>query len=414
MLEQNIPYLNEVKHNFIEQDPNYQLDAKYFSASAMNSFADHSSSSRSVMFSSHMSQPVVIDDPDINMVQSGLEYDFAKYTISKYVDNPSEVVAIIKRYRSLDRNDESSTAETIVMFKDLTTGVLDALEIPTFNKLHPYFGYKFNTEKLSELSIGDTITSDDKLGASPSNIGDHDYGYGKDLNVIQMTIPAVDEDGFVISESCAKKFQFSVFDTRTIEVGESSFLLNLYGEDGDYKPLPDIGEKISDTGAIAVIRNYDEDFSPVAMGIEDVKKFNPIFDKAVYGRHPRSTIVDIKIHKNNKRKKTLPTGTEKYCEEYSDKLVNFYQQIINTYDSINDANKRSLGREVEVGNTLYTLLSEAYGVTEASKPNSKLRYKYRKDNVDLYRIEVTTETHFDRLFIGAKITDNIGGDLLTD
>ena len=402
-----IEYLDKVKDAFKEQDPDLKLNSKFFSAAALNPFMDHTSSPRGIMFSSHMSQPVVIEDPDVNMVQSGLETDFGEHSISKYVDEPSEVVGVAKRYNVLGK--ENINVETTVIYRNLTTGMLDALEIPSYNKLHPYFGFKFNREKLSEVSIGDTITSDDKLAVPPSNISDTDYGFGKDLNMVQMTHPLVDEDGFVISESCAKKFKFRVYDTRIIEVGENSYLLNLYGDKDEYKSLPDIGEKISDTGAIAATRKYDESFSPMLMGVEDVRTFNPIFDNAVYGRRPTSRVVDIKVYKNNRKRKTLPTHTEQFCEMYHNRLVDYYQQIINIYDSVNQANKRAFGKELEVGNTLYTLLIEAYGIVESSKDGSRLRKKYRKDNVDRYRIEITTETVFNQLEVGHKITDCHGG-----
>jgi len=401
-----IENLNEFIDNFKEKDPDIRIKNEYFSAASLNPFMDHNSSPRGIMFSSHMSQPVVIEDPDVNMVQSGLELEFGKHTISKYVKKPSKILGMAYRYNIMGR--KNLKIETTIIYQEEDSGIIDAIEIPKYQKLHPYYGFKYKTDMLDKISIGDVITEDDKLAVPPTNISKTDYGFGKDLKMVQMTHPLVDEDGFIISESCAKKFQFSVFDTRVIEVGENSYLLNLYGDEDNYKSLPDVGEEIHESGVIAAARKYDSNLSPMLMGKEDVRRFNPIFDYCVYGRRPGSKVIDIKVYKNCKLRKSLPTGTDEICELYHKRLVNYYQQIIDIYENIKKYHNKLYG-ELKIGNTLHILLVEAYGMVESAKERTLLKKRYRKDDLDLYRIEITTETRFSALEVGHKITDCHGG-----
>ena len=386
-----------------EVDDDLKLNHKMFSMASLNAFVEHNSSPRGLMMSSHIAQLVVLNEPEENMIQTGLEKELGKYTISKIVDEDSEVLSVIKRYNTL--GDINKVSEYLVITRSLETGVIDAIKIPYYNAYHPYFGFSYNkNEDLDSLIRGDVLPKDTVLASPPTNLENGGYGFGKDINVANMVLPEDDEDGFIVSESFCKKFKFKIFDTRTIEVGEDSFLLNIYGDENEYKPFPEIGEYINESGVVAVARKYDPMYAPGLYSKNDLREFNPLFDEAVYTRGKRGKIVDIKVYSSFRRKKALPTGTDKYCFKYSDALLAYYRQIVETYESINRDYNRTFGRDVEVSNNFNMLLVEAYGILDSSSPKSKCKKMYRKETLDLFRVEFVIENEL-QIGVKNKITD---------
>ena len=385
--------------SYKELDPDLKLNHKMFSMASLNPFIEHNSSPRGLMMSSHISQLVVINNPEENMIQTGVEKELGKYTAAKVADEDCEVISVIKRYNILgtgNKVDEDEIAEYLLMVRNLETGVLDIIQIPYKNSYHPYFGFKYErNEDLDSYVRGDVIPKDTILAKPPTNLDNGGYGFGKDINVCNMVLPEVDEDGFVVSESFCKKFKYKIFDTRTIEVGEDSFLLNIYGDENEYKPFPEIGERINDSGVVAVARKYDPLYAPGLYSKEDVREFNPLMDEAVYTRGKGGKIVDIKVYSSFRRKKALPTGTDKYCFKYSDALLAYYNQIVETYESLNREYNRTFGRDIEVSNRLNVLLVEAYGILDSSNPKSKCKKMYRKETLDLFRIEFTIQYEYE-------------------
>ena len=379
------------RDSYVESDPDLKVNSKMFSLAAINPFVDSNSSPRGLMMLSHLSQLIVLNESEENMIQTGVESELGKYTISKKIDSDSEVVSVIKRYNMIGEEDKA--VSRLVIVKNLETGELDAVDIPYYNAFHQYFGFKYKVnENIDTLVRGDVLPSETVLASPPTVLEDGGYGFGRDVNVASMTLPEVDEDGFIVSKSFCDKFKFKIFDTRTIEVGESTYLLNMYGDENDYKPFPEIGDYVNETGVVAVSRKYDTMYGPALYSLDDNRDFDPSFDEAVYARPGgKSKVVDIKIYASHRRKKSLPTGTDKYCVKYSNALLAYYRQIVQAYESANNDYNRMFGRDVVVSNKLNMLLVEAYGILDSSFPDSKCKKMYRKETLDLFRIEITLE-----------------------
>jgi len=400
-------YFNKNRDAFIETDKDLMLNHKFFSAAAINPCIEHNSSPRGLMMSSHISQALVLDDSRENILQTGLEVEFGKYTISKKLKTASEIISVIKRYQTM--NSKQDVSEYIVIYRELETGTVNSMSIPYSNRYHPYFGFKFNVnENINTFVRGTILDKDTYLAKTPSIKENGGYALGRDVNICNMTMPNNDEDGFIVSKSFCENFKFKLFETKTIDVGEDSFLLNLYGDDDNYKPFPDIGEYINSTGAVFASRAYSDKFGPILYGKGSVKKFDPNFDRAVYTRGPGGKVIDVKVYRNNRKKKMLPTNTDVQCEKYATALVSFHKQIINVYESINKEYYKTFGRDLEVGPNFNTLLVESYGIVESDKPKTKLKKMYRKETLDIYRIEITIEYEVTPT-IGFKPTDLSGG-----
>jgi len=388
----------EIESYFVDNTSSIRLNSRYFSSANLNAFIEHNSSPRGLMMSSHVAQIIVINDPEVNMVQTGSEKEFAKYAIQKKIEDPVEIIEIIKRYDTIKIKKD---IETLVIFKNLNTGEIDAINIPKINRYHPYFGFEFQTtEAFRNMKKSDILTQETIL-AKPPTVMDNGYGFGVDANVALMTLPGVDEDGFIISESFGKKMKYKIFETYNINFGTNSYLLNLYGDDEHYKPFPNIGEYVNQDGVICAVRDistleYGEFLLPALMNKYDSMEFNPIFDKAVYGRK-KGKVIDIKVWRNNRLKKDCPSGTTALLNDYKDALVTYYKRILHTYNVLK-REYANFNLELNLSPKLRTLIVTAIGMVESDKEFTKLKKTYKKEEID-YRVEITVEYE---LTIGVK------------
>ncbi len=401
------------RSSFVEDSKSpIKLDARLFSANAANVFVSHATSSRSLMSQSHLAQAVNLDKPDLNIIQSGLDQEFAKYTASKTITVNSEFLTLIKKYHTLTLD---KLTGYVLIYRELTTSRICAMELPIYDKLSPYFGYEFTYHKdLTSFVTGDYLKAGTIIAKSPSVIvndaGEQDdSALGLNANLVNITLPETDEDGYIVSKSFAKRLSFKVYDTRTISVGRDSFLLNLYGDENNFKPFPDIGEPINEDGALVASRRYDKRFGPALYSTKEYREFNPVFDNAVYVRgHLHSKVIDIKIIKNNIVKEDLPIGTDELCELYSKGYVTYCEKLIQSYDAFANETRGKTGNEIVINNTFNTLLVEAYGITDSNTDLTKLKLTARKELLDKYSIEFTIEYNYPAS-LGYKLSDTYHG-----
>ena len=392
MAEKSINPLDPNIRKYFVDDGILKLNAKYFSSSALNAFIEHNSSPRGLMMSSHVAQIIVINKPEINMIQTGLEFEFGKYTFMKKTEDPIEIIDIVKRYDTININ---KPVEFNIIYKNHSTGEIGILDIPKFERYHPYFGFEYKLNPiLKNLEKGDFLPAGTILAKPPTVFDNGEYGFGVDANVCLMTIPGVDEDGFVVSEDFCKKMNYKIYETHTVEFGSNSLILNLYGDDENFKPFPDIGEEINDTGVLCAVRDlttleYDDMLLPALMNKYDVMSFNPIFDKAIYARK-KGKIVDIKVWKNNRLKKEMPVGTYELLDNYKDSYITYYKKILHDYKNLK-REYANYGLELKLSPKLRTMITEAIGMVESDKPNTRLKKTFKKDELDLYRVEFTIE-----------------------
>lgn len=393
----------------IPEEVGLEVDEQLLSIHAMNPFITHLSSPRSIMFSSHLSQALTLTNGEEKIVQTGLEKQFGANTFSKKIENDARIISIIKRYDGIDRSSVTATTELVVIYEDLVTGEIDYVDMPNYFSLHQYFGfkYKWNEDMLSSLSQNTIVPGGTIFADSPSVASNSGYKWGINANVALLTIPEVAEDGMVISESLAKKLSYKVFERRVVEFGSESFPLNIYGDENDYKPFPEIGERIADHSVLMALRKYDSELSPALTSTKDVMEFNPMFDEAVYVKGGGGLVVDIKAYYNPRFKKAVYNGASDKVDKYVNGLKKFNKDLMNVYDKlVKDHYSRYHNNNLSMSEKLNKLLLDAY-VSENSEDN-KVRFTYKNEEMDIYRMEFVIENEISSINIGSKLTDLTG------
>lgn len=385
---------------------------------AQNPFITNDSASRSYMSASQMKQILTLVDGDDKIITTGIEKQLGRNTFNRILDFDYRVVKKITRYRGIGSSAINKTVGYLLIVENLDKGELDYIDIPYSNTLHPNFGFKYvwNEDLLETISGGDILPKDTELAVSPTLSDGGHYKLGLNANLALLSFPATSKDGAVISESFAEKLSFDYFQTFVIETGSKNFPLNLYGDENNYKPFPEIGEMVRDDSVLVALRNYDDMFTSCLTSVNDVKDFNPLFDKAIYVRSPGNTeivnndirlaseVVDIKVWHSPKAKKEPYSGTCDILNKYAESLKNYYKNILSAYEAKLEEHYRLTGNyNLKISRKLHRLIIEAYSIVNPE--NKKINYTFRNELIDIYRVEITLKTRIPRALPGMKISD---------
>ena len=388
-----------------------ELSRELLGVVGLNPFVAHTSSPRSVMFSSHLSQALVVNGSTERRIQTGMEREYGKYTFSiKVPGNPEtaggvEIIKIIQLYpQKIGMDVIKFNPQTLVLYEDVNTKEIGMINIPRYCSYHQYFGFEYSPkEAMENLRVGAFLPYGTILMDSPSITDTGGYKYGVECNISFMSHPAVSEDGILVSRSILKKFRFKTFETRIVDWGGKKFPLNLYGDINKYKPFPDIGDKIREDGLLMALRTYDKELSVVEQSIYDTLEPDYIFDKLMYAGGAGGTIIDIRIHhdiKDNEDNEYANMDTQ--ADKYNVARYSFYHELITEYYRL----KRMRGAELKLTPELHRMIVEGLAVID--KDPQRISKLYRKAPLDDYRVEFVIEYEIEPT-IGFKLTDGNGG-----
>jgi DNA-directed RNA polymerase beta subunit len=399
----------ENRHSF-----NNEMRLEFMSIQGLNTWATNNSSSRATMFASHFGQRLVIDGADDKYCYTGLEHEFAKYTMKVKMPCHAHIIAEVPKYP--DGNADGHLGfnpETIVVYENVETGEVDYISIPYYTSNHQYFGFKnkLNQHNINKIRPGAHIAKDTVFADTPSISESGSFRYGINANMALMSLNGTSEDGIIVRRGFLDKLKFRIYETRVCEFGSNTFPLNLYGTLDNYKPFPGIGEVIRDHGILMALREYDKDMSPVEMNARAVMNPDFIFDTKLYVRGGGGKVVDIRVIENNANSKNLPEAMKPYLQKYSKALLRFHRRLIEIEQQIRQERKRKFGSpDVKLSSKLHRLLVESYVLTNHSperfKP--KLDLLYRKTPLDEFRVEFVIEYEITP-GLAFKGTDTHGG-----
>lgn len=382
-----------------------ELRADLFSTAAMNPFPGHTSSSRIQMFaSSHLSQKLNIAEPTLRYMQTGMEYEFGKYTLSVSMPCDASIIRVIPRYsETLDENSIPDNPQDIVIYEDVETHEIGILDIPKFKSYHQHFGFEYvKAQGYDMIAPKAFIPKDTIIVDAPSKLPNGGYMYGRELNVAFMSHPAIAEDGIMICRDVLEKFAYKTRESRVVEWGSRQFPINIYGTVDNFKAFPDIGDVIGPDGILMCFRRLDKTLGPVEQSIYDMMIPDDISDRIVYAP-PGGKIVDIIVQCGEECGLNTLEGTDAQIFKYANATKVFYDKILKEYHRLKSERKNNL----KISKEFHRLLVEAQANT-TTLSNPKLTKLYKKSPLDDFRVEFVIEyTNIPRE--GAKLTDCVGG-----
>jgi len=146
-----------------------------------------------------------------------------------------------------------------------------------------------------------------------------------------------------MDEEAIKKFDFYTYQTLRVVPTKKQVFLNLYGDENNYKPFPDKGDKIRDDKLVFALRDLTLDINnndandkvsiltPVLMSYKNLMEFDPNFDKGYYATEQGGIVTSIKVMK--------PKASESIYTQvdyYANKEITFNREMVEIYHKLND------------------------------------------------------------------------------
>lgn len=282
---------------------------------------------RTVMFTNHLKQFLNLNNQDFPLVFTNMENMVGKKSDGyKKVKHNSVVYKRINKFEDIV---EKPTISTIFLF-DKEKEMYKVVERKPVEDLVETFGYSYDNTVIDSLDEGDEVEAGTVLYKSKSYDEDMNYGYGKNVVTMYTLDPFTSEDAAVISKSLSTALTATEVETITIRLNENDFLLNLQGDDNEYKPLPEIGETAS--GYLAVIRRLFKEQIMFDFKRENLRKTHD-GDVRIYLPSGDYVIEDYTIYSNNEE---IPEDTmfTAQINKYLRSQNKYYQEIYETCKAI--------------------------------------------------------------------------------
>lgn len=281
---------------------------------------------RGVMNVKHHSQHLTIDNPEFPYLYDGKENINGEFS-SFYTktDKKYEVIEICKKYEELLKGKCYVVLYFLHCKEDDSYKVVERKEV---ENLTENFGFEYKNDVIDSLEIGEEIPAGTVLTSSTSYDEYGNTSIGVNGRILYAVHPAVQDDAIIVSESFAKRMVTNNVQSKTIPISDTTIMLNLYGKDGEYQGLPNIGDVVTN-GIIAATRQIKE--SRMFSDMRDVSLCNINFqtDRLCYGD---GEVVDINVYCNNPNIKV--NKANKILIQYYNDSRWFYTKVYKTCKKI--------------------------------------------------------------------------------
>lgn len=333
--------MSREKYNLIQelQKKSEELKgSKRLSLIGQGDFPGANNVMRGTMNIKHHNQHLTIDDPEFAFFYDGKESISGKYSsFYESTENEEEIIAIVKKYDELLHGKCYNALYFLYCKKNDSYRVLERKEV---ENLTENFGFDYNNEFLDNAEVGEIIPPNTKLKSSTSY---DDYGnvsIGVNGRILYGVHPAVQDDAIICSKSFAKRMVANNVTSKTIPINLNTILLNLYGKDGEYRGLPNIGDKITN-GIICATRNVKETRMFSDLRDASLCNINHQTDQIFYGE---GEVIDINIYCNNHNIKT--NKVNKQLIQYYNDAKWFYTEVYKVCNKIIKSGSKNIDREI--------------------------------------------------------------------
>lgn len=369
----------------MSQPVHNELHPQLLGIAAVNPFVRSDAAARQQMVGSHVSQALVIEGAETRRHLGGFEQQLGTTTFSVKMPVDAEVLHVIDKYPRTLGGRTAENPYSLIIYEDIVTKEIGVLEVPTFHCLHQHFGFRYDRKvdiyRLREVRAG-TVIAD-----TPAKDNAGNAQLGIEANVAFMSIPAVIEDGVVVSRSFARRMGVMGYEKRDISFGQDWYPLNLYGDENSYKIHPDIGEFIDDTGLLFGLRKFDENMDVIGMSPRAVRTPDHNGnDRLRYG-DPGARVVDVSIiHEPKGNQRLTPVGMDEQTIYYYEAERKFNKRLIEIYTDLKKVRRDTLRLSLPL-----TIMIEQAMAYVSDKPKQGIKRMYQHQALDEWRVEVTYE-----------------------
>ncbi len=302
-----------------EQRINYPEEA--LGKGLLQPFNNTNSGSRKIMFGTHIEHALPLLHPEPPLVSTGYENRFGEYS-SSFIVADSDYTILDKVSKFGFKPDH----HYYLLIKDNMSKKIDVIERIGYRHITETYGYLYNNNFVDSLQQDDVILQGDVVLKS---LAYDDYDNRQDgVNLITAYLSCDDtmEDSIIISESAAKKLSSPLIKKVQIIVNDNDIMLNLYGDDNNYKSFPDIDEEVKKGFLCAIRREKKEEclFTQSTKRLKDIMMSDE--------KYPvKGKVVDINIYCNNPENITNVLYN-KQLQKYYEESMKFSRNFVDTVD----------------------------------------------------------------------------------
>ncbi len=273
-------------------------------------FTIANSGSRKILFSTQLDHAIPLFNPEVPIISTGYENKFGDYSASIIKMNDDyEVLYKISKFSRIPNH------AYVLIIRNVHTGKLDILQRTSYNHLTESYGYLYNNTVMDQLDEGYTIPRGEIVRSSKAYDNYMNRCDGVNLKVTYLCQDKSMEDGIIISETAAKKLASPFISKIQILLNDNDIPLNIYGDSGSYKCIPDVGEKIQN-GIICAIRRENQEDILYTQSVEMLKKILMSDTKYVVSGEDVE-IIDLDIYSNN---------PDALRDKFSNNQLNYYYE----------------------------------------------------------------------------------------
>lgn len=426
MIEEDPHGFNSITPSEVSTKWNYDYEPNQFfpqlqNVMSLSPFDNTVSGSRKQMFgASHITQALAITGSTPRRIQTGAEQWYGDATFNVQAEHDCEILQIMSLYENTELSEDriKKSPETILIVENIGTDEdpnareIDYIKMVDFFSNHQYFGFPYKTKEIAkQLRPGTRLKAGTILQDSPNKHDDGNYCLGRELNCVFASFDAVAEDGVILSEEALPWLEITKFEKRTVSWGSSHFPLNLYGDENNYKPLPEIGDYVRADGLLWAGRSYDNNFSMVEMAKSNLRRVNYTHDKLVYVPSGGGRVIDVRIRHDAMQTPNSPALCNAQADRYDKARREYYQKILDYY---NKTLKPRFGETPPMSKKFKLLIKQAYALSQELRQDrrggeqERVQKIYRGSPMDDYTVELVIE-YKSRPKVGYKITDCWGG-----
>jgi DNA-directed RNA polymerase beta subunit len=379
----------KLKEALAEKEREFHLKDDIFGATLLTN-PGYISSSRNIMFTSHLRQAVNLCNPDFPFVFTHYENIVGKNSTGYYKAKSNlEIVDRIAKFENGIQDDH--IYYMFVYDKDNDT--YDIIEKKIVEDLTEKFGFSYNNENMDSKEIGDKVKKGEVLYKTTSYDDNMNYCYGKNVKFVYLLENNTIEDAIVVSESLSKRMMASKeIETVKISINDNDILCNIYGDGENYKGFPNVGDYIEDRIVCSKRRIHNSQL------LYDLKKSN--LRKINYSSDVlyfcEGKVVDINIYCNKPLDKIEKNSFNAQLVYYLEMQENFYRKLYLRCKKI-----------IESGSEYSSDINYYY---KKAKNYLDENYKWREEDNSVFSnmiVEFTIERDI-ALSTGQKITGRYG------
>ena len=362
-------------------------------------FIKYISGPRAYMFSNQIAQFIHVLNPEYPALSTGKENAFGNFSDGKIVAKHNyEILDKIPRFR------KNPDFKYLLVLHNLDTDEYDVQEICHYEKLSNIYGYMKPYTKTDDKVIGERIRKGEVIHKSNNHDDYGNYRYGVNAKVAMLAIAETQEDPVLICKEFADNLKFNLIKEVTIPLNCNDILINIFGDDKEYKCLPELGEDITNRGILCAIRRMVTNQAIFALSweaLKNIKQSDEIFEG-------KGRIIDIDININKLEEFNgahEETNHRHQLKVIYDEQLAYHRNIV-----------KSLGKYLNprYGFKTSPLLQHVYRVSSNyinnENPDSTIEIKTRSSAGTIFEFAcLTIKIAFESgLFEGCKLTDRFG------